>query len=109
YDQPGVAAGIAEEITMSLIPSLATRFTKRFGVRHPFACAGMAFAGETPDLAIAVSRAGGVGAVGVGFTPPQLLREYVRAVKAATPFPFNVNVITCFDNDAHVKLCAAHA
>src|SRR5262245_25242109 len=95
-----------KEITMSPIPSLATRFTKRFGVRHPFACAGMAFAGETPDLAIAVSRAGGIGAVGVGFTPPRLLREYVRAVKAATPFPFNVNFITCFDNDAQVKVCA---
>ena len=43
---------------MSTIPSIATRFTQRFGVRHPFACAGMAFAGLTPDLAIAVSKAG---------------------------------------------------
>ncbi len=91
---------------MSTISSIATRFTQRFGVRHPFACAGMAFAGLTPDLAIAVSKAGGIGAIGVGFTPPQLLREYVRAVKAATPSPFNVNCITCFDNDAQVKVCA---
>ncbi|HKF69250.1 MAG TPA: nitronate monooxygenase, partial [Vicinamibacterales bacterium] len=91
---------------MTTIPSIATRFTQRFGVHHPFACAGMAFAGLTPDLAIAVSKAGGVGAIGVGFTPPQLLREYVRAVKAATPSPFNVNFITCFDNNAQVKVCA---
>ena len=40
---------------MSIIPSIATRFTQRFRVRHPFACAGMAFAGLPPDLAFAVS------------------------------------------------------
>jgi len=91
---------------MSTIPSIATRFTQRFGVRHPFACAGMAFAGLTPDLAIAVSKAGGIGAIGVGFTPPHVLREFIRAVKAATPSPFNVNCITRFDNDAQVKVCA---
>jgi len=66
---------------MPTIPSIATRFTQRFGVRHPFACAGMAFAGLTPDLAIAVSKAGGIGAIGVGSTPPHVLPEYIRAVR----------------------------
>jgi NAD(P)H-dependent flavin oxidoreductase YrpB (nitropropane dioxygenase family) len=66
----------------------------------------MAFAGLTPDLAIAVSKAGGIGAIGVGFTPPQLLREHTRAVKAATPSPFNVNCLACFDSDAQVTVCA---
>jgi hypothetical protein len=31
---------------------IVTRFTERFGCRHPFACAGLAFAGMTPDLAL---------------------------------------------------------
>jgi len=66
----------------------------------------MAFAGMTPDLTIAVCKAGGIGALGVGFTPPELLREYIRAIRAATDAPFNVNFITCFDNDAQVKVCA---
>ncbi|MCU0937901.1 MAG: nitronate monooxygenase [Burkholderiaceae bacterium] len=91
---------------MSTTPSIATRFTQRYGVRHPFACAGMAFAGMTPDLAIAVCRAGGIGALGVGFTPPELLRQYIRTIRAATDAPFNINFITCFDNDAQVKVCA---
>jgi len=91
---------------MTTTASIATRFTQRFGVRHPFACAGMGFAGMTPDLAIAVCKAGGVGALGVGFTPPELLREYIRAIKAATDAPFNINLLTCFDNDAQVKVCA---
>ena len=66
---------------MSTICRSRLVFTQRLGVRHPFA--GLAFAGLTRDLAIAVSKAGGIGAIGVGFTPPDLLREYVRAVKAA--------------------------
>ena len=63
----------------------------------------MAFAGMTPALTIAVCKAGGIGALGVGFTPPELLREYIRTIRAATDAPFNVNIITCFDNDAQVK------
>lgn len=91
---------------MATSASITTRFTQRYGVRHPFACAGMAFAGMTPELAIAVCKAGGIGALGVGFTPPELLREYIRAIRVATDVPFNVNFITCFDNDAQVKVCA---
>jgi NAD(P)H-dependent flavin oxidoreductase YrpB (nitropropane dioxygenase family) len=33
--------------------NIVTRFTERFGCKHPFACAGMAFAGMTPDLELA--------------------------------------------------------
>lgn len=91
---------------MATNPSISTRFTQRYGVRHPFACAGMAFAGMTPALPIAVCKAGGIGALGVGFTPPELLRQYIREIRAATDAPFNINFITCFDNDAQVKVCA---
>jgi hypothetical protein len=34
--------------------SISTRMTERFGCRHPFAGAGMAFAGSTADLALGV-------------------------------------------------------
>lgn len=91
---------------MSNKTSIATKLTQRFNVQHPFVCAGMAFAGMTPDLAIAVCKAGGIGGLGVGFTPPELLREYIRTIRAATSMPFHVNFITCFDNDAQVKVCA---
>ena len=57
--------------------AIATRFTSRFGSRYPFACAGMAFAGTT-DLALAVCRGGGIGALGVGLTPAEKLRGMVR-------------------------------
>ena len=88
------------------MPSITTRMTERFGCRHPFAAAGMAFAGGTADLALGVCAGGGIGAVGVGFTPADQLRVIIHQIRAATKAPFNVNFITCFDNDAQVRVCA---
>lgn len=85
---------------------LTTRFSNHFGLIYPFTCAGMAFAGQTPDLAIAVCKAGGVGALGVGFMPPEQLRENIHAIRTETDKPFNVNFITCFENDAQIRVCA---
>ncbi len=90
----------------SIRPHFATRFTRRFGQIHPFASAGLAFAGMTPELAIAVSNAGGIGALGVGFMPPEELRTKIHAIRAATDAPFNINFITCFENDAQIRVCA---
>ncbi len=81
------------------------RFTKRFGLAHPFAGAGLAFAGMEPELAIAVSKAGGIGALGVGFMPPEELRAKIHQIRSATDKPFNINFITCFDNDAQIRVC----
>jgi NAD(P)H-dependent flavin oxidoreductase YrpB (nitropropane dioxygenase family) len=83
-----------------------TRFTRKFGQPHPFASAGMAFAGMTPDLAIAVCNAGGIGSLGVGFMPGEELRAKIHTIRAATNAPFNINFITCFDNDAQIRVCA---
>ncbi|MGE3363085.1 MAG: NAD(P)H-dependent flavin oxidoreductase [Rhizobiaceae bacterium] len=84
----------------------ATRFSKKYGLLHPFAGAGLAFVGQTPNLAIAVSEAGGIGALGVGFMPPDQLRANIAAIRAATDKPFNINFITCFPNDAQIEVCA---
>jgi NAD(P)H-dependent flavin oxidoreductase YrpB (nitropropane dioxygenase family) len=84
----------------------STRFSRKYDLRHPVAGAGLAFAGMTPDLAIAVSRAGGIGALGVGFMPPEELRAKIHAIRAATDAPFNINFITCFENDAQIRVCA---
>lgn len=87
--------------------ALETRLTATFGCQYPFACAGMAFAGEAADLAIAVSNAGGIGAVGVGFTPAETLRKIIHEVRDRTGGkPFNVNLITYFGNDEQVQVCA---
>src|SRR5882757_1750736 len=90
----------------SKMGSISTRLTERFGCRHPFASAGMAFAGSTADLALGVCAGGGIGAIGVGFTPAEQLRAIIHQIGAATGAPFNVNFITCFDNDAQIRVCA---
>lgn len=89
---------------MTTIP---TRLTERFGTSHALAQAGMAFAGQEPELAIAVSRAGGIGAIGVGFTPPDRLREIVGHLRSELgDLPFNINFITCFGNEESVAVAA---
>lgn len=94
----------ADAITVS--PSFDTRFTRRYGQTYPFAAAGLAFAGMTPDFAIAVSNAGGIGALGVGFMTAEELRAKIHVIRQATDAPFNINFITCFENDAQIRVCA---
>ena len=87
--------------------SISTRLTERFGTTHALAQAGMAFAGARPELAIAVGRGGGIGAIGCGFTSPEELRTFIRTIKAELPgTAFNVNFITVFGNEEQVKVVA---
>jgi nitronate monooxygenase len=83
---------------------MKTRFTERYGCRHPFVSAGMAFACETPALAAAVSAAGGIGAIS-GFQPPDRLRSAIREVRARTDVPFHVNFLSAFPADDQVAVC----
>ncbi|QBF33033.1 nitronate monooxygenase family protein [Thalassococcus sp. S3] len=86
--------------------SITTRLTERYALPHPFTQAGMAFAGERSDLAIAVCKAGGIGAIGVGFMPGEELRRTIGTIRGATDRPFNINFITCFGNEEQVKVAA---
>ena len=91
---------------MSGAPSIKTRFTARYGVRHPLAQAGMAFAGWSPQLATAVSRAGGIGSLGAGLLPEEQVRALVGAVQAERAGPFGVNFLTNFEHQAQARACA---
>jgi NAD(P)H-dependent flavin oxidoreductase YrpB (nitropropane dioxygenase family) len=62
------------------------------GIEHPILSAGIS-AGAGPELAAAVSNAGGLGVVGMSGFPPDLLRERLAATRALTGRPFGVNVI----------------
>jgi NAD(P)H-dependent flavin oxidoreductase YrpB (nitropropane dioxygenase family) len=60
--------------------ALSTPITKLFGIKHPVLLAGMAGAAG-PELAAAVSNAGGLGNIGgVGFTP-DALRKTIKMLK----------------------------
>ena len=47
---------------------------------------------STPEMAAAVSGAGGLGSIGIGASDPETARGMIRAVRAKTDRPFNVNV-----------------
>jgi NAD(P)H-dependent flavin oxidoreductase YrpB (nitropropane dioxygenase family) len=85
--------------------NITTRFTKEYKIKFPFAAAGMAFVGSTTDLAIAVCNAGGLGSVGIGPLPPQLVRVLIREMKKGTKQPFNINFITLFVTAEHIQAC----
>ncbi|GAA2616737.1 NAD(P)H-dependent flavin oxidoreductase [Paractinoplanes durhamensis] len=81
---------------------LRTRFTEAFGLSTPIAQAGMAFVGMTPDLAVAVGNAGGLGSLGVGLMPAPAITQVVAAIRGGTPAPFHVNFITVFTEQAQI-------
>ncbi|KAJ7251278.1 2-nitropropane dioxygenase [Mycena rebaudengoi] len=74
---------------------ISTPITELFGIKHPILLAGMNVAAG-PELAAAVSNAGGLGVIGgFGYTP-QFLREQIRAVKdglADKSLPFGVDLL----------------
>lgn len=61
------------------------------GLRHPILQAPMAGV-STPELAAAVSQAGGLGALGIGASSPGQARGMIAATQALTTRPINVNV-----------------
>jgi len=72
--------------------ALHTRLTRMLGIEHPIIQGGMAWT-ATAELAAAVSNAGGLGIIGAGHMPTDLLREQIRNAKAATDKPFGVNLM----------------
>lgn len=64
---------------------------KRIGIDWPIFQAPMAGV-STPAMAAAVCRAGGLGALGLGAATPEAARQAIRATRAATDRPFNVNL-----------------
>jgi enoyl-[acyl-carrier protein] reductase II len=72
--------------------ALRTRLTTLLGIEHPIIQGGMAWT-ATWELATAVSNAGGIGVIGAGHMPTDLLREQIRNAKAATDRPFGVNLM----------------
>ena len=70
----------------------ASALMTAFGLKYPILCAGMAGA-ALPDLAIAISNVGGLGALGSGSAPADVLRKWIEQIKAGTKQPFAVNYL----------------
>jgi nitronate monooxygenase len=68
-----------------------TAITELLHIEHPLLQAPMAGV-STPDMAAAVSNAGGLGSLGVALMAPAAIRDAIRSVRAKTDRPFGVNL-----------------
>jgi nitronate monooxygenase len=70
----------------------ANRLLQRLGIAHPVLLAPMAGSGGTPELAAAVSNAGGLGAWGGAYAKPEEIAAAIRRIRSLTDRPFNINL-----------------
>ncbi|HBT20029.1 MAG TPA: enoyl-[acyl-carrier-protein] reductase FabK [Peptococcaceae bacterium] len=70
---------------------IGTELCSLLGIKYPIFQGGMAWI-ATGELAAAVSNAGGLGIIGAGNAPPEVVREEIKKVKDSTDNPFGVNV-----------------
>ena len=65
---------------------------KLLNIKYPIFQGGMAWIG-TAELASAVSNAGGLGLIGAGHMPPDILKKEIQKCKGWTDKPFGVNIM----------------
>ncbi len=69
-----------------------TELCQRLGIDYPIIQGGMAWV-ATGELAGAVSAAGGLGVIGAGNAPAEVVAEEIEKVRSITDKPFGVNVM----------------
>ena len=72
--------------------AIRTRICDLLEIEHPILLAGMGGA-STPELAAAVSNAGGLGVLGAAACGPRQLREWIQRPRALTDKPFGVDTL----------------
>ena len=82
-----------------------TRLCDLLGIEHPIIAAPMGPTISGPELAAAVSNAGGLGTISWDASPPELLRGLIRRVRALTDRPFGVNFILPLMQEGQVAVC----
>ena len=88
---------------MSIAP-FKNRVTELFGISYPILQGGMIWTSGW-RLAAAVSEAGALGIIGSGSMYPEVLREHIQKLKAATGKPFAVNVPLLYaDIEQHIQI-----
>jgi nitronate monooxygenase len=65
---------------------------ERLGIEHPIFLAPMAGGPSRPELAAAVSGAGGLGFLAGGYSTPEAIRDSVKQMRRLTDRPFGLNL-----------------
>jgi NAD(P)H-dependent flavin oxidoreductase YrpB (nitropropane dioxygenase family) len=83
---------------------IRTRLCDLLGIEFPIISAPMGFV-SGPELAAAVSNAGGLGTMSFSANPPHILRRDIERLRSLTSRPFAINLILHFPVEDHVKVC----
>jgi nitronate monooxygenase len=86
---------------------LSTPLCEMLGVRYPVLLAGMGGGISGPDLAAAVSNAGGFGVIGGLGLPAPVLAQMIAATRQLTAKPFGVNLVIPLMQGGEVEVCLA--
>jgi NAD(P)H-dependent flavin oxidoreductase YrpB (nitropropane dioxygenase family) len=81
-----------------------TPVCRRLGLTTPVVQAPIGSA-ATPELAAAVSNAGGLGMLALSWTDPGSIRDRIRATRELTARPFGVNVVLQWDQRERISAC----
>ena len=71
---------------------IKTRLTDRLGIRHPIVLGGMARA-TAAEVVGAVSKAGGLGTLGISSMTPEDMRASCERIRSLTSAPFGLNAL----------------
>ena len=83
---------------------MKTSLTNLLKIKYPILQAPIGSA-TTPELAAAVSNAGGLGSLALSWKSPDETREMIRKTKQLTSKPFAVNLVLAFEQDERVQIC----
>ncbi len=83
---------------------MKNRICDLLGIKYPIIQAGMIWCSGW-ELAAAVSKSGGLGIIGAGSMYPDVLRQHLQKLKAATDLPFAVNLPLLYPQiDDHLQI-----
>src|ERR1700761_3938923 len=85
--------------------SLATPLCELLGIEVPIVQAPIGSA-TCPELAAAVSGAGGLGTLALTWSAPAVCADRIRRTRALTERPFAVNLVLDWDHRERIAVCA---
>jgi NAD(P)H-dependent flavin oxidoreductase YrpB (nitropropane dioxygenase family) len=84
---------------------LRTALCRQLGIEYPIFSVGFGGGMAGPELAAAVSNAGGCGVLGMGGVPAPYIAQQVKRLRALTDKPFGVNIILPLLQEGQIEIC----
>jgi len=84
---------------------LKTPLCRQLGIEYPIFSVGFGGGMAGPELAAAVSNAGGCGVLGMGGVPAPYIAQQVKRLRGLTDKPFGVNIILPLLQEGQIEVC----